>query len=57
MEDPSTWGLAERAVAQAIKEHSKATAAGVIGRSQVRAITDALRDVGLLINSEDRPGG
>lgn len=48
MENPATWGEAERVVAQALKEHHEAMVAGIVGRSDVKAITDALKKARLL---------
>lgn len=48
MENPATWGKAERLVHLAIRSHHNAQAAGFTGLSLVRTITDVLRDAGLL---------
>lgn len=49
MEDPSTWGEAERVVKGALAQAAEADRAGVYGLSLVRQITDALRGAGLLL--------
>lgn len=48
MENPGTWGPAERAVAGAIGDWEQACLKGIIGPSLTRRITDALRKAGLL---------
>lgn len=48
MENPSSWGPAEKTVAAAIDEWNKARAKGVIGLSLISSITEALRKAGLL---------
>ena len=48
MENPAAWGKAERVVDKAMREWLKSQEAGIIGRSKVKAITDALREADLL---------
>jgi hypothetical protein len=48
MENPATWGKAERIVDKAIGDHDTAMQRGITGLSLVRHITDALREAGLL---------
>lgn len=48
MENPATWGQAEKVVNQTLTEIAEARRAGVIGLSQARVITGALREAGLL---------
>lgn len=48
MENPATWGRAEKAVNQAYQDWWKARAEGRIGLSLARCITDALRRENLL---------
>lgn len=57
MENPATWGRAERVVAKAIKNFQDQTVPQTAGLSLVRQITDALRADGLLSypNSEPFP--
>lgn len=47
MENPATWGRAEKVVDQVIRDHRDRTDS-VIGLSLTRRITDALRREGLL---------
>lgn len=55
MENPATWGLAERIVSRVLNEHRvdlrKSMDERVIGLSLERRITDALRKAGLLEDS------
>ena len=53
MENPATWGLAERTVQDALRAHRDACDEGVIGLSLTRTITDALRRKGLLKEDAD----
>ena len=48
MENPATWGEAEKVIRQAYDAHSEDRAKGVVGLSLVRRIADALREAGLL---------
>lgn len=48
MENPATWGKAERVVADAMEAADEAYRTGYVGLSTVRQITDALREAGLL---------
>lgn len=48
MENPATWGRAERVVSDAWTNWYDAHAKGVVGLSLPRTITDALRAEGLL---------
>lgn len=48
MENPTTWGPAERVVKQALDWSRGESARGVVGLSTTRRITDALRQEGLL---------
>ena len=48
MENPATWGEAEKVIRQAYDAHSEDRAKGVYGLSLVRRIADALREAGLL---------
>ena len=52
MENPASWGRAELATDRAIRAHGRAQDAGIVGRSLVRAITDELRNEGLLVEEE-----
>ncbi len=53
MENPATWGEAERIVNETLCSAYEDRAAGVIGLSTARRVTDALRTAGLLT---DEPG-
>lgn len=48
MENPATWGRAERIVDTALKQWDEAHAAGFVGASRAMLICDALRKEGLL---------
>lgn len=48
MENPDTWGEPERIVWAALEEFRDPDYDGYVGKSAVRHITDALRNVGLL---------
>jgi hypothetical protein len=50
MENPATWGTAERIVSDVLSRHdaNMRSPSPVIGLSVVRQITDALREAGLL---------
>lgn len=48
MENPNTWGPVEKTIAKAITDADKAFANGVMGKSIVRYISDALREAGYL---------
>lgn len=48
MENPATWGPAEKAVDGAITDAYKNRHAGLVGLSLTRQITDRLRKAGLL---------
>jgi hypothetical protein len=48
MENPDTWGEAERIVSTAYLEWAADRDKGVIGLSLTRRVTDALRKAGLL---------
>lgn len=54
MENPATWGRAEKIVNRALTDAMSDHARGVIGLSTARRITDALKQAGLLSEySED----
>jgi len=48
MENPATWGRAERVVDEALRKHAEMMAKHYCGLSDVRMVTDALRAAGLL---------
>jgi hypothetical protein len=48
MENPATWGKAEKVIDQAHKDYWKARKDGVIGWSLIHTIAEALREAGLL---------
>jgi len=50
MENPATWGEAERVVSDALDAAHEARERGVVGLSTVRQITDALRKAELLVD-------
>jgi hypothetical protein len=50
-ENPATWGAAERVIQEALNSFAKAQAKGIVGRSQAKAIADALREASLLTES------
>ena len=52
MENPATWGEAERIVEQCLQEDEDAKWRGICGLSLPRRITDALRDAGLLSSKD-----
>ena len=52
MENPQTWGAAEKVVARALAEAELRREKGTPGLSVARQITDALRDSGLLLDPE-----
>lgn len=54
MENPGTWGEAEKVIAAAIEENDVAHMKGIVGSSLVSRIADALRGAGLL--DDDRRG-
>jgi hypothetical protein len=56
VEDPATWGEAERVISAALKRHEHDRSLGIIGLSRARIIADALRENGLLVprESDDR---
>lgn len=51
MENPQTWGPAERLINTVIVQHAYAQADGCCGLSLERKITDALRAEGLLLDN------
>ena len=55
MENPQTWGRAEQIVEEAIEKFEDDIADGIFGYSQVRHITDALREAGLLRSEPEQP--
>lgn len=55
MENPATWGRAEKTVDEALRKAGQAKRLGVYGLSTVRQITDALRAEGLLILEDSGP--
>jgi len=55
MENPATWGLAERVISDARAEWHRAGRMGVYGPSLPRAVADALRKAGLLAEEPGRP--
>lgn len=48
MENPASWGEAERVVSIAIREHGRQMEDRICGFSLERMIVDALRQAGLL---------
>jgi hypothetical protein len=48
MENPDTWGKAEKVIAEAVREAAVAHQHGIIGWSQPKRIAEALRQAGLL---------
>lgn len=54
MENPATWGKAEKVVFAALHEAEIARLKGVYGLSTTRQITDALRKAGLLREEEEK---
>lgn len=48
MENPMTWGHAEWVVHDAMQEYETGRQQGLVGLSEVRYITDALRKAGLI---------
>lgn len=50
MENPATWGEAERIVHDALRRAEKARQEGRCGLSAVRQVTDALREACLLLD-------
>jgi hypothetical protein len=53
MENPATWGKAERTIAAAKERWAAARNEGIVGLSLARTIADALRAEGLLV--EEKP--
>jgi hypothetical protein len=49
MENPATWGAAERAIQEVVVDHFASLARGEIGLSLPRKIADRLREAGLLL--------
>jgi hypothetical protein len=49
MENPMTWTPVQRAIHEAISEHTKATAAGICGLSLESAIYHKLKEKGYLV--------
>ena len=47
-ENPAYRTPAEKVIYQAWKDHDGAMAAGIVGRSKIKAIADALREAGFL---------
>lgn len=52
MENPRTWKKTEKVVAEAIAKYRKQLLNKIVGLSEVRTITDALRREGLLNEDE-----
>jgi hypothetical protein len=52
MENPATWGPAEKVVDKVIREVYENRRAGITGLSMVRRVTDGLREAGLLRDRE-----
>ncbi len=52
MENPATWTKAEHVVQKAMQQWQDGHDRGLIGLSQVRSITDALRREGLLTQKQ-----
>lgn len=48
MENPATWGEAEKVISDALRKADHAMTAGIIGLSRARRVADALRAAGLL---------
>jgi hypothetical protein len=48
MENPATWGKAEKVIDKAIRDADKAHFQGIVGLSTTRRVADALREAGLL---------
>jgi hypothetical protein len=53
MENPATWGDAEKVIHDALYRAAEAQAAGICGLSTARRIADALRDAELLKEEHD----
>ncbi len=49
MENPATWRPAEKVIHKALNDFEESQRAGIIGRSKMKAIADALREAGLLV--------
>lgn len=49
MEDPQSWGLAEKTIDQALKDQEEATEMGVCGYSTAMTISVALRKAGFIL--------
>jgi hypothetical protein len=57
MENPMTHDTATRITRQALRDHAGSVSVGVIGLSAARAVTDALKEAGLLAEEgQARPG-
>lgn len=52
MENPATWGKAERVINDALYAADRAQLAGRVGFSRARQITLALRNAGLLTEED-----
>lgn len=48
MENPATWGQAEKIISAVIRDDDEATANGIAGWSLPKQIAEALRDAGLI---------
>lgn len=55
MENPDTWGQAEKVIHEAHQDYWKHRAEGRIGLSLARQIADALRKAGLLREEGELP--
>jgi hypothetical protein len=53
MENPATWGRAERVISDAYEDWWKGHSRGRVGLSLARQIADALRNAGLLRDEEE----
>ena len=52
VENPSTWGEAERVVDEAMRRATELQEQGLMGLSVARQVTDALREHGLLVEHD-----
>jgi len=52
MENPESWGPAERTIKRAMDRYEESTAEGMIGLSPYAAIANELRVAGLLVDHD-----
>lgn len=52
MENPATWGMAERIIADEMEKAHADTEAGMCGASVYKRIADRLREAGLLVDAK-----